>query len=135
MLYLILIIIIILFILKQYKVEPYNTIPSYSYDDNTQWNPGWFGKRNNDCYKLDKRNCMKYSNCGLCVKDGHSTCVPGDIQGPFYTDRCSSWIYTDYYDRHIFGEKVVTETPSWNVLYPEYEQLRSTPKSIATLGN
>lgn len=115
---------------KNYKEGFYN-VPDYS--DNSMWDPDWVGKRSLDCYKQNKRNCMKYSNCGLCLKDGKMTCIPGDVQGPLFKEDCEGWIHTNYYDRHIFGEKVVTISPPWSKFYPDYEARWPSPKSRATL--
>jgi hypothetical protein len=84
-----------------------------------------------DCYKETPRNCMKYSNCGLCVKNNNLTCLPGDVQGPYFDEHCENWVYTNYYDRHIFGEKVTTITPAWNKFYPDYEAWYPSPISLS----
>lgn len=97
------------------------------------WNPRWLGKRHDDCYKLDERGCMKYSNCGLCVKDGKKQCVPGDEHGPFFKANCDAWMHTNVYDRHIFKEKVTTYYPPWSHFYPDYEIFYPSPQTRATL--
>ena len=76
---------------------------------------------------------MKYSNCGLCLKDGKQECIPGDVQGPLFKEDCEGWQHTNYYDRHIFGEKVVTLSPPWSKFYPDYEARYPSPTSRATL--
>ncbi len=97
------------------------------------WDPLAVGQTSNDCYNLSKRDCMKYSNCGLCMKDGKMECIPGDEHGALFKEDCEKWIYTNYYDRHIFGEKVVTVSDPWNAFYPEYEARYPSPTSRATL--
>lgn len=97
------------------------------------WDPLWVGNRSLDCYKLDKRDCMKYSNCGLCVKDGKMECIPGDTQGPLFKEDCHGWMHTNYYDRYAFGERVTTISPPWSMFYPDYEARYPSPQSRATL--
>lgn len=99
----------------------------------TQWDPQWMGRTSDDCYSEYNTSCMNYSNCGLCLGRGTAKCVPGDINGPFFNNQCDGWAHTDYYDRHLFGEKVVTVTPHWSKFYPEYEYKQPGPVSIATL--
>jgi hypothetical protein len=111
--------------------EKFYNIPDTA--KHSYWNPDFVGKRALDCYDLNKRDCMKYSNCGLCHKDGEQTCIPGDVQGPLFKEDCQGWQYTNYYDRHIFGEKVVTLTPPWSKFYPDYEARYPSPTSRATL--
>ncbi len=119
------------------KLEGYSTIvptsPTPDYSENTYWDPSWVGKRSNDCYELSERDCMKYSNCGLCLKDGKAQCIPGDQQGPLFKESCERWIHTDYRDRYIFGEKVVTVTPPFDYFYPDYEARYPSPQSRASL--
>ena len=99
----------------------------------TLWDPLWVGKVSSDCYSENHRDCMNYSNCGLCIKDGQKQCVPGDAQGAFFKEGCDQWQHTNYYDRHIFGEKVTTITPSWDKFYPEFEAHWPSPVSWSTL--
>ena len=119
-------VLVIFFNMLNYPVEGFD-------GEGFLWDPLWVGKKSNDCYSLNNRDCMKYSNCGLCDQFGRLECVPGDEQGPLFKDNCSQWIHTNYYDRHIFGEKVVTATPSWSQFYPEYELRYPSPTSRATL--
>lgn len=112
--------------------EPFYNLPDTS--ENAYWDQyNWVGKRALDCYDLNKRDCMKYSNCGLCLKDGKQNCIPGDAQGPFFKQDCQGWQYTDYRDRYIFGEKVTYLTPPWSKFYPDYEARWVSPQSRATL--
>ena len=97
------------------------------------WDLNWVGNLSKDCYKLNKRDCMKYANCGLCMENGQSKCVPGDVQGPYYKETCDQWVHTDYYDRHIFGEKVTTISPPWSKFYPDYETWWPSPVSRSAL--
>ena len=84
------------------------------------WEPRWTGPVSNDCYTEKTKDCLNYSNCGICLSD-NPKCIPGDAQGPFFKERCTGWAHSNYYDRHIFDEKVTTITPSWSEFYPEYE--------------
>jgi len=140
----IIITIIILFIIQTNKSNNSTNIENYRNDlfqdielgqDNNYWNELEYdhGPNNIDCYKLNQRDCMKYANCGLCLKNGRKECVPGDTQGPFFKEDCEGWMHTDYYDRHIFNEKVVTISPPWSKFYPDYEVRYPSPKSRATL--
>lgn len=90
-------------------------------------------KKADDCYKLNQRDCLKYYNCGLCMKDGVKECIPGDEQGPLFKEDCQGWIYTNYYDKFIFRDKCTTKTRPWNTFYPEYEARYPSPISRATL--
>lgn len=111
--------------------EKYANLPDYS--ENVFWDPSWIGKVSNDCYELSKRDCMKYANCGLCRKDGKYQCIPGDNQGPLFKEGCDKWIHTNYRDRYIFKEKIVTESPPHDYRYLDYEAHYPSPQSRATL--
>ena len=111
--------------------EKYANLPDYS--ENDEWDLKWVDKRSKDCYEHTERDCMKYSNCGLCLRDGKSNCIPGDYHGPLFKEGCERWIHTDYRDRHIFGEKVVTMTPPHDYAYTDYEAWYPSPTSRATL--
>jgi hypothetical protein len=129
------IILIILFILVIIELYDYFYHPKKYEREHFEsgWDPLWVGQRSLDCYKENKRDCMQYSNCGLCLKDGQMNCVPGDVQGPFFEDQCQHWIHTDYYDRHIFGEKVTSISPPFSQFYPDYETYYPWPGSVQTL--
>jgi hypothetical protein len=98
-----------------------------------QWDPLWVGNQSLDCYGETPRDCMKYSNCGLCYQYGKKTCLPGDNQGPYFKEGCDAWKYTDYYDRHIFGEKVTTTSRDWSYRAPDYEIVYPSPVSRSAL--
>jgi|688.fasta_scaffold191440_2 hypothetical protein len=98
-----------------------------------QWDPLWVGKTSLDCYNEKPKDCLSYSNCGLCWKNGIKKCIPGDTQGPFFKERCHAWEHTNYYDRHIFGEKVTTVKPSWDQFNPGYEVMYPSPVSRSAL--
>ena len=99
----------------------------------SHWHPAWVGKSNNDCYSLNKKNCLKYSNCGLCLGKGKAQCVPGDVQGPLFKGGCNKWVYTNYYDGYTFGNKTTTVTRDWNWFYPDYEARLPGPVTRSTL--
>lgn len=103
------------------------------YSDNSLWDPVWTGKTANDCYALNKGTCTKYSNCGLCLKNGDFTCVPGDEQGPLFKDGCVRWMYTNYYDRYPFNKKTTTIVPDWSYFYSDYEIKFPSPVSRSAL--
>ena len=111
--------------------EAYDQLPDYSEHD--EWDLKWVGKRSKDCYELTNRDCMKYSNCGLCYRDGKLNCVPGDEHGPLFKEGCTRWVHTNYRDRHIFGEKDVTISPPHDYAYTDYERWLPSPQSRATL--
>lgn len=46
-----------------------------------------------DCYRHNEKDCLRFSNCGLC----EGKCIPGDYNGPYYKLGCKDWIYYDYY--------------------------------------
>jgi len=98
-----------------------------------QWDPLWIGKSSNDCYTEKPKDCLAYANCGLCYKDGKKKCLPGDTQGPFFAEGCRAWEHTNYYDRHIFGEKVTTITPSFDKFLPGYEIMYPSPVARSAL--
>ena len=98
-----------------------------------QWDPLSVGKTSLDCYGETPKDCMTYSNCGLCHKDGQQICLPGDVQGPFFEENCPAWEYTNYYDKYPFGEKETTITPSWDRFLPGFEQKFPSPIARSTL--
>ncbi|QKF94316.1 hypothetical protein QKU48_gp0858 [Fadolivirus algeromassiliense] len=98
-----------------------------------QWDPLWVGKTSLDCYSETPRDCLSYSNCGLCRQGMTQKCLPGDEQGPFFTEGCDTWKHTNYYDRHIFGEKVTTTSRDWSYRIPEFPIYFPSPVSRAAL--
>lgn len=107
----------------------YYNIPA----DNNRWDTLWKGSTSLDCYKESQRDCMKYSNCGICYKNGNAQCIPGDDQGPLFDDQCENWSFVDYYDNYIFGEKVTKTVPPWSRFAPDYEIWYPSPRARATL--
>ena len=105
----------------------------YFYKSNNQehfqWDPLWVGNTSLECDGETPRDCLNYSNCGLC--DGK--CKSGDENGPFFHTGCRQWTYTNYYDRNIFDEKVTRTTPSWDQMYPGYESRLPDPISRSHL--
>ena len=98
------------------------------------WNPLNVGKTHSDCYRLKGNGCLKYSNCGLCLKDGEVSCIPGDDFGPFFKEDCMGWVNTNIYDSHIFNdERVLRGYPPWNMFYPTYEARYPSPIARSSL--
>jgi hypothetical protein len=96
------------------NVNPSNQVEHF------YWEPKWHGPKSNDCYTEKPQNCLKFSNCGICLNNKNK-CIPGDAHGPLFKERCNGWVHSNYNDRYIFGEKVTTMTPSWGQFYPDYE--------------
>lgn len=120
--------------------DPRNSKPDLS--QGMQWDPLWQGKSGStdlqgkmtdDCYSKSNRDCLNYSNCGLCVKNGKAQCKPGDIYGAFFEEDCDQWGYMDYYDRHIFGDREFSWSHNWSRKYPEYEYWAPQRPAIAAL--
>ena len=110
--------------------ENFNSIPISS---GNPWNYNNVGPTTSDCYNLDNKTCLQYSNCGLCLKDNKSTCLPGDEQGPFFVEDCQKWAYTNFYDGRTTDDKQTIITPPWNTFYPIYEARYPSPISVSTL--
>lgn len=113
--------------------EQFSVNSSSGFTNGFSWNNKWMGRQALDCYSLPSGECMNYGNCGLCLKDGVGTCVPGDEQGPLFKDDCQSWAYTNYNDRHVFGEKILTITNPWSTVLPDYETIYPSRQVIQTL--
>ncbi len=86
------------------------------------WEPSCTGSKAGNCYHLSERNCLKYANCGLCLQDGKTECVPGDVNGPYFKEDCAYWKKTDDYDKYLFEGQEVRISPPTTAYYPEYEQ-------------
>lgn len=98
-----------------------------------QWEPLSVGKEANDCYGQTERDCLKYSNCGLCIgQDGKKVCRPGDKDGAFFDETCDKWQYTNFYDGNIFDETVTTTTRPYSYRIPELLYFPS-PVTMASL--
>lgn len=69
---------------------------------------------NKDCYSLSPLECLKCGQCGIYQKGNISKCIPGDVNGPFFTDTAEHWIYGNSYDKYIYGEDVVSRYKPWN---------------------
>ena len=90
--WLILIIFIILYLIQ---------IEEKSLKEHFQWDPLWVGKTSSNCYEESNKDCLKYSNCGLCSNGSQKQCIPGDVDGAFFKEGCQRWEYANYYDRNI----------------------------------
>lgn len=135
MIWIIIIIIVGLFILFEQGPEYFDPNPYASDNDGAvDWDPLWTGEQSADCYHLSEKDCMKYSNCGLCHQKGKLLCKPGNVDGPLFKEGCDGWSYTNYYDRHIFNEAVTQTTPSWDQFYNNmYEVWYPSPNVAGTL--
>ena len=118
---------------KYYKSEFFDPTSLQSTGDGDLWDPLSVGKRAVDCYTLDNAKCLEYNNCGLCLDNKNTKCVPGDENGPYFKQNCRGWMHTDNYDRYIFGERVTTITPPWSYMYADYEAIYPHPKVANTL--
>ena len=145
------VILIILFIGFVYfiilgKKEMYQNIPEYA--NNQIWNPKWVSnyrlydnnpiqnsKISSDCYSLDKNQCLKSPNCGLCHNENNEKfeCVPGDDNGPLFKSNCKKWIYVNYFDRYIYGNKEIYVVDPWSKIYSEQLPGLPTPWSRSTV--
>lgn len=101
--------------------------------ENFQWDPLDVGKNAVDCYSQTEGNCLKFSNCGICYKNGITKCIPGDQSGSFFEEGCDLWKYTNYYDGHIFDQTKTTITNSWDHFKHGYEVMYPGPADIFTL--
>lgn len=108
----------------------------FIFDDKNEsfnWDLKANGGESPDCYGETLRDCLKYNNCGICSKNNKKTCIPGNVDGPYFEERCSGWTYTDYDDLHIFGEKVLKNVDPWNRNLPGYEIIYPSPNGIYSL--
>lgn len=126
------IIVILMIVLAPDSQEGFDP-DSHLVSEHDSWDQLSVGRKALDCYSLSNRDCMKYQNCGLCLKHGKMSCIPGDAKGPLFKQDCEQWKHTGYYDRYIFGEKVLTVSPPWSKVYPEYETVYPSRQSIQTL--
>ncbi len=124
---LILIIFIVLYLI-QIRQEARKTL-----NEHFQWDPLWIGKTSINCYGENNKDCLKYSNCGLCSNGNKTQCVPGDVDGAFFMEGCQKWKYTNYYDRNIFNDNVTTNAQSWDAFLPGYEIMYPSPSSVFRL--
>ena len=124
----IIIILLILFLFWLYTGYTENRVEGF------HWDPLWEGRDSQDCYKESLGNCLKYSNCGICNKGGQLKCLPGDMNGAFFDERCDNWTYKDQYERNIFNENVTRTTPQWSKFYfGDYETHYPSPVATAAL--
>ena len=117
------------------RKEGYSPMASeYDFSANNVWDPIWEGNINVDCYSLDKDTCNNYSSCGLCMKDGQFKCIPSDVDGPLFKEKCYRSMYTNYQERDMFGEKSTRIFAPGDYFYPlRYDTRWSSPQSRSTL--
>jgi len=128
MIFFICIIISIIAIIVIYKRIQYNTT-----QEAFTWNLLNVGPEASDCYSLNNKQCLENSNCGLCLKENKTECIPGDEQGPFFKEDCENWAYTNFYDGHIWDDKKTTISPPWSKFYSIYEARYPSPVVVSTL--
>lgn len=95
------------------KSEHYTNFGDY-------WDVIDYGKKYDNCYELNENDCMAYSNCGLCVKNGVPTCKPGDMYGPLFSGDCDYWRYSNYYDGFPFETTYVNTSRPWSRHYSDF---------------
>ena len=102
------------------------------------WNHLSTGNVSRDCYKLNKNQCLKYENCGLCLDNNNNiSCQPGDYNGAFFKDDCKLWKHNNF-DK-IFNENVKKTYKPWNIFQFDYNyplpmsKMWPSPKSWSTL--
>lgn len=128
MVWIIILILVILLLVWLNRAQRMNNVEGFD------WDPLSVGQQSDNCYKQNLNDCLKYSNCGICHQGAKLQCKPGNVDGPFFDERCNGWTYTNYYDRHIFKEAVTTTTPSWSKFYPQdYEIWFPMPSDTAAL--
>ena len=128
------------------KGEGYQDLPQYT--NNQIWNPKWVSnyrlydsdpiqdsKITSDCYTLTNDQCIKSPNCGLCHSEYNDKleCVPGDDNGPLFKSNCKKWIYTNYFDRYIYGNKEISVVDPWNIIPNEQKPGLPTPWARSTI--
>jgi hypothetical protein len=60
-------------------------------------------------------------------------CVPGDEDGPLYKGNCKKWIYANYFDRYIYGDKIISVVDPWSKIYSEQKPGLPTPWARSTI--
>lgn len=89
-----------------------------------------------DCYYKKPNECLSCSNCGICGTGSTAKCVPGDAEGPYYTEQCNKWMYTDHKSGKTDTKPVTTMSRPWSWFYPHTKMTRwSSPVFRATLGD
>lgn len=144
----ILIIIFVIFICNLFESnqqnmseEEFKNMNYRDYDLNNEeinkngWNIRHIGLTHDDCYSLSPKNCLRYSNCGLCSNNKLSNrkCLPGDEHGPFFSSDCSLWKHNNYYDGIIYNENKIRNYQPWNVVPTHLKSVYVDPISRATL--
>lgn len=106
----------------------------YKQRESFQWDPLFVGKTSVDCYAENNKDCLNYSNCGICIgRESQPKCMPGDENGPFFNEGCRKWAYTNYYDKNIFDEKTTNLMQPWDKWQPGYEVKFPSPITRSTL--
>lgn len=108
-------IILISIIAGLYSNKINNLVSQYEKMENISsqvWDVLNIGTVTDDCYSKSEKECLNYSNCGLC----RGKCVPGDVNGPFFEscDCDEGWVYGNYYDKYIFRSHDILKTPSYD---------------------
>lgn len=93
---------------------------------------GYYKNYCGNCESKDRTMCAKCLNCGVCYDNiGRGKCMPGDSNGPFFTNDCSFWEYSDPYFNypysHLFPVVRVKQS------YPFYSYKFNTPYNHSQL--
>lgn len=92
---LIIIIILIMCYFYRYSIEGYESIITDNNFMKGSAISSWDlldNSNGEDCYG---KKCAKVCNndCGICNEKGIRTCLPGDINGPYFKLGCDTWTY------------------------------------------
>ena len=82
-----------------------------------------------DCYYKKGQECLGCANCGICIRGNFASCVPGDAEGPYFTEECQKWVYKDHKSGTIDGEPEVIKTRPWNWFNPQ-QNLTKWPSPV-----
>lgn len=69
---------------------------------NEHFNGKYGNMCNNDCGSKTMGQCLECADCGYCINDFSSQCVPGDVHGP-YNGSCKKWYQNDPFTRAVLS--------------------------------
>lgn len=76
-----------------------------------------------DCNSMNTQECVDCDNCGVCIDGtGNVTCMPGDVNGPYFNNMCKYWINKEVPNFYgsVSPNKLVISRP-WSYFYPHYD--------------